>query len=106
MIVHSLRDAVDYVETHPNESEFKFSCPTDGLKTHGVPYFSGLVRKLTEQFPNHRFQFMVDAAEDVGLAMAAFEAGFTQVAVSLPENTYTKLSALAKNYGAKVIPSP
>ncbi len=96
--IYSLNDATSYLEAH-SDAHITFSSPTYGLRTHGVGYFAALVRNLTKQFPTHTIDFVVDAGEDVGLAIAALEAGFKRIVIS---RANLKLEALAAAYDAKV----
>jgi hypothetical protein len=79
-----------------------FITPPHGLKTHGIPYFSALSSQLTQQFPSHSISLTVDAGDDAGLALAALEAGFKHVSVTLTGDTLHKLQAIAEHYNAKV----
>lgn len=104
--IHSLSEAVAYIQRHAPQTSHIFISPPHGLKTHGIPYFSALLNQLTDQFLNHTIQFTIDAGDDAGLAMAALEAGFKQVATTLPAPALGKLQAMAAQYDAKVSSPP
>ncbi len=100
--VHALCDAVATVEGAAVNGVVTLHTPAHGLRTHGVEYFSALQRALALQFPDRSVTWVVDAGDDAGLALAAMDAGFTHLSVTLQGDARVRLVAVAQANGAKL----